>query len=205
MVTVVELPLDLVDEIIMHLPPGDMDSLQNCSLVAKSWTYYCQKRLFEIMDLNQRSLPLWLDNISPTNDTLLGHVRQLSCHYPWGEIEPVHCRLRDYFPSFCNLTIFMRGCTVTKSGFITNHFPNLTFLDLGDLGYSRKYEPTPPLSRHHFKKLFVDVWCFGSLIFIEELSKLAMRFDKIASTRELFLTPNGRNFPYVSSMSLGRI
>ena len=91
----------------------------------------------------------------------------------------------------------MRGCTVTKSGFITliNHFPNLTSLDLRDLRYSRKYEPTPPLSRHRFKELFVDVWCFDSLIFVDELSELAMHFDEVAIDTGIAFRPEWPEFP----------
>ena len=142
------LPLELVDEIIGHLPQDDKQSLRKCSLVAKSWISSSQRRLFNTVEIDRRNLQSWLDNISPTNAVLLGHVRQLWYNeYPKGEIEPAHRALRDYFSSFRQLshltlhsahislrslcielfsafqhslsTISLIGCSITKHAFIT--------------------------------------------------------------------------------------
>lgn len=205
-----KLPPELIDEIIGHLPPDDKESLQNCSLVTKSWIRPSQKRLFEVVDIRQQNLQSWLDTISPTNLELLGHVRRLSYkEYPEGAVEPAHQALRDHLPSLHQLRHFtllfarisshpqqiglfsafqhtlsgisLVGCGVTKNAFVTlvNYFPNLTSLYLYGLGYNRDDEPTPPLSRTLFKKLYITVWPMESLVLLDELSKSGMRFEEV--------------------------
>ncbi|KAF9645698.1 hypothetical protein BDM02DRAFT_3119791 [Thelephora ganbajun] len=74
------LPPELLDEIIGHLPPEDKQSLRNCSLVVKSWIHPSRRRLFETVDvLREANLWAWLNNISPENIELFHHVRSLSC------------------------------------------------------------------------------------------------------------------------------
>ena len=217
-------PPELVEEIIGHIPRIDKKTLQNCSLVSKSWAYSGQKRLFEIVHLNEWNLPSWLDNISPTNTTLLGHVRQLFCDYSGREVEAVHHDLRDYLLSFCKLetfslhrahiashhhpteffsvfhhtlsTLCLWNCTVTKNGFapLISCFPNLTFLFLHYLNHSNEDEPTPPLSRSHLKTLSVDVWPENGLVLLNELSGLGMRFDEVSIDTKLLLHPAWSGF-----------
>jgi hypothetical protein len=101
-----QLPPELLDEIIGHLPPNDKQSLRRCSLVARSWIHPCQKRLFESVGIHNRNSRSWLDNISPTNVELLGHTRTLS-YRTFNRLsrttEPAHLPLCDYFPSFRQL------------------------------------------------------------------------------------------------------
>ena len=219
-----KLPQELIDEIIGQLPPGDRRSLQNCSLVAKSWTHSSQKYLFENVYIGRWSLQPWLDNISPTNATLLGHVRRLTYDYSETEVVLAHRHLCDYFPSFRQLrtftffgayisslplltqsfsafkhslsTISMFGCTVTTSGFATiiNYFPNLTSLRLLSLSHRRKNDQTPPLSRPHLKRLFVNAWSADHLDLINELSGLGLRFDEVVIDTVIFYRPGWLNF-----------
>ena len=118
-------PQDLVDEILNNLPLDDMEdelSLQNCSLVAKSWTNPSQKRLFETVVITKANRQLWLKNISPTNIELLRHVRSLSItsfdtptwQVPFLEYIDID-DLYDYFPSFHQLhTIELRGLHISS-------------------------------------------------------------------------------------------
>ena len=205
-----KLPPELVDEIIGHLPPGDKRSLRNCSLVAKSWIFPSQKRLFGVVEITGENLRQWLDNISPTHIDLLGHVRHLLYReYPKGSIKQVHLSLHDYLPSFRCLSHFtlsfartplrlqqvqkfsafrytlseitLARCVVTKSSLVTliNYFPDLTSFDLRGLEYHKEHGQTPPLVRHHFRKLFANVWGEGSLGLVDELSKLGLRFEEV--------------------------
>ena len=99
-----KLPLELVDEVIGHIPPMDKISLRNCSLVAKPWIRSSQKLLFKLVEIHPRNLRSWLDNISPTSHQLLGQVRRLSYNkFPEGVAEPVHHALQDYLSSLRQL------------------------------------------------------------------------------------------------------
>ena len=206
----INLPLELVDEIIGHLTKDDKQSLRNCSLVAKSWIGPSQKRLFNRVDIDRSNLQSWLDTVSPANAVLLGHVRRLWCgEYPKGEIEPVHRALRDYFPSFRQLshftlfyahvslrslrielfsafqhslsTISLMGCSITKHAFVTfiNYFPNLAHLYLHRLNCRKISGTTPSLSRLLFKSLYVNEGPPGILFLLEELSRSGLRFDEL--------------------------
>jgi len=108
-----ELPSELIDEIVGHIPPDDKRAFRNCSLVAKSWIYPSQRRLFEVVWIYPENLRLWLNTISPRSVTLLGHVRFLAYRQRervayrgarTGEL--VQCALRDYLPSFRQLRSF---------------------------------------------------------------------------------------------------
>ncbi|KAF9791921.1 hypothetical protein BJ322DRAFT_1102454 [Thelephora terrestris] len=105
-----QLPPELIEEIIGHLPPHDKEALRNCSLVAKLWMYPSQKRLFEVVDVNQWNLQYWIDRISPTDTRLLEHVCYLNYRgsQTIADRTPVHRALHDYLPSFCRL----RGLTL---------------------------------------------------------------------------------------------
>jgi hypothetical protein len=206
-----QLPPELIEEIIGHLPPHDKKSLRNCSLVAKLWMYPSQKRLFEVVDINQRKLQYWINRISPTDTRLLEHVCYLT--YRGSQTiafrTPVHRALHDYLPSFCRLRgltlvfatissytehiepfaafkftlshILLADCNITKSALVAliNYFPNLTCISLALPGYTQENERTPPLSRTLFKKLRVRSFPEQSLVPLEELSKLGLRFEEV--------------------------
>jgi len=102
------LPVELIDEILSHLPPHGEESLYNYSLVARSWLDPCQRRIFESVTISPDTQQSWLDNISPTNTELLRHVRELVYvdRARRGLPHPP-CRigddLQDYLPSFLQL------------------------------------------------------------------------------------------------------
>ena len=49
-----DLPQELLDEIVAHLPSDDVKTLRACSLVAKSWVYPAQRLLFFFVELHAR-------------------------------------------------------------------------------------------------------------------------------------------------------
>lgn len=117
--------------------------------------------------------------------------------------------LRDYFSSFCQLKVFtffhadtsshphptesfsafqhtlstisMKGCIVTKSGFVTliNYFPNLTSLRLG--GLRHRGEASRPLPFLGITSRGCSSTCgvFDSLALVSEFSKFAVRSDEV--------------------------
>ena len=101
------LPPELIDEIIQHLPLDKPQTLRNCSLVAKSWVYRSQKRLFQTVSISKSTRSSWVDRISPANLELLHHVRSLTYTIdPTARLRfPAHHidSLDDYLPSFHNL------------------------------------------------------------------------------------------------------
>lgn len=108
-----KLPPEMLDEIIGHIPTYYTQHLRTCSLVATSWIYPSQKRLFETVHIHPGNLQGWLDCISPANTALLGHIRLLSYHekeytvFPAKRsIGPAYDVLCDYFPSFRQLRLF---------------------------------------------------------------------------------------------------
>jgi len=54
--------------------PDESQMLRNCSLVAKSWVYRSQKRLFETVRISTLTRNLWVDRISPANLELLHYT-----------------------------------------------------------------------------------------------------------------------------------
>ena len=106
-----EIPQELVDEILNYLSLGDkqdQQSLRNCSLVSKSWINSSRRRIFESVVIGGANRRLWLDKISPSNIDLLWHVRSLSLiSDPWKR-EPSSKStdfndLYAYFPSLRRL------------------------------------------------------------------------------------------------------
>ena len=99
------LPPELLDEIINHLPDNTR-YLRNCSLVAKSWVYPSQRRLFDTVDvLGDSDLRSWVRTISPTKAGVLQHVRSLHCQVAESPSSPHPSIdfLRDYSHSFRQL------------------------------------------------------------------------------------------------------
>ena len=103
-----DLPPELLDEIISHIPSHDKKSFRNCSLVAKSWIYPSRRRLFEFVDIwEDAHLKSWLGTIPPTNIEVLQHVRSLLCNCQLAERPDSPCgfdyHLRHYSPSLRQL------------------------------------------------------------------------------------------------------
>ena len=101
------LPQELIDKIFSHLSLDEPQTLRNCSLVAKSWVYPSQKKLFETVCISSSTHSSWADRISPANIELLLHVRSITYtldmasqfHFPAYRIDSIS----DYLPSFHNL------------------------------------------------------------------------------------------------------
>lgn len=111
-----DLPEELLDEILGHLPLDDERSLRSCSLVSRSWLGPSRRLLFANIRIRRDNHQSWLNNISPTNTQLLRHARSLTYFYPLQETpDPRYCirLLRHYLPSFrqlktlnlCKLTV----------------------------------------------------------------------------------------------------
>ena len=192
------LPQELLDEIISQIPLGDENSLRNCSLVAKSWIYPSRRRIFEVIDIwRNADLKLWMDVIQPTNIGILQHVRSIRCLPP--DSPRPSAFLRDYSPSFRQLErlTFFSGflpsltqigtcsafqhtlsylrlwlCTVTASAVVTlvNYFPNFAHLDLVELYYRVDTQPSPPFSRP-LKKLSITK--ITNLTLVDQLLRFA--------------------------------
>ncbi|KAF9647254.1 hypothetical protein BDM02DRAFT_3117393 [Thelephora ganbajun] len=112
------LPEELLDEIFSHLPSDDRQSLQDCSLVSKSWLQPSRRLLFVRVVVDSITYQSWLDNISPTNTGLLRHVRSLTYHSTGGD-QATDSRygvyaLRDYLPSFFQLQQLILRLAVIK-------------------------------------------------------------------------------------------
>jgi len=109
-----DLPPELLDEIISYIPPDDHQSLRNCSLVAKSWIYPSRRRIFKTVIIwRETRLKSWLDVISPANVEVSQHIRSLTCKIanPPDSSRPSIKLLNDYLPSFGQLEhlIFFLG------------------------------------------------------------------------------------------------
>jgi len=103
------LPHELLEEILSYLQLDCRQDQRNCSLVAKSWTNPSRRLLFRTVIIQETTLRSWLDTISPANEELLQHVRSLyyvSDNVMWyNRKQPAHRIdvLQDYFPSFHRL------------------------------------------------------------------------------------------------------
>jgi len=119
------LPQELLDEILSYLPLGDGQDkqlLQNCSLVAKSWVNPSRRQLFKTVKIRERDLQLRLDSVPPANDGLFHHVRSLSYIAKigawWSVLLPGHPIdvLRDYLPFFQRLQHLSLSSVYLSSG-----------------------------------------------------------------------------------------
>ena len=61
------LPCELIDEILSLLPSDDRQSFKNCSLVAKSWVNPSRRWLFETVHIRATTLRAWRTNIPPAD------------------------------------------------------------------------------------------------------------------------------------------
>ena len=164
------IPPELIEEIVTDLQ-DDERTLQNCSLVAKSWAYPSQKLLYAHVHLTPRTHRIWQENSSPTAE-LLQHVRTLNCHN-FHSIQPSHV---DFFgslrrlerlafrnflriePSITDLfsvfqttlsSLSLINVSLTLAAFINvvDYFPNLRDLHLDKSSLVGDCRGTLPLSR----------------------------------------------------------
>jgi len=71
------LPVELIDEVLSHLPSNDEESLRSCSVVAEPWLGPSQSRFFVFVFISPETYQPLLDSISPKNTGLLRHLRSL--------------------------------------------------------------------------------------------------------------------------------
>jgi len=217
-----DLPQELIDEIIDHIPQHDWKSLLNCSLLAKSWVYPSRRRIFRAVDVFEaRRLKLWLAKIPPTKLEILQHVRSLYYKIPQppDSFHPSSNPLHDYLPSLCQLerlTLFsgflpsptqiegytafqhtisylsLQCCTATTNGLVTlvNYFPNLTHLDLFDLGHLVDVQPIPPFSRPLEKLSVTEFYDDGGLDLLDQLMALYPQCEEVAVRMNWFPCPS---------------
>lgn len=99
------LPEEVLDEILSHLPSDNGRTLRSCSLVSKSWLEPSRRLLFANIIIRRDNYQSWREKIPPTKTGLLHHIRMFT-YFLRGDRHSDLCRvhtLRDYLPSFCNL------------------------------------------------------------------------------------------------------
>ena len=98
------LPQELLDEILSHLPSDGGRSLRSCSLVCKFWLEPSRRLLFAHVRVRQDNYRQWLNKISPTNTGVLSHVHSLTYFLRGSRTDSRSVYVfRDYFPSFSQL------------------------------------------------------------------------------------------------------
>ena len=95
---ILRLPPELVDDILTHLR-HDNQTLQNCSLIAKSWTYSSQKLLYADIRITPSTYRTWQEIASPTSAELLQHTHSLTCR----RFDSLYDLHEDYLKSFHRL------------------------------------------------------------------------------------------------------
>ena len=156
----VSIPQELVNEIIGYLSFGPRKSLSNYSLVARSWVYPCQKRLFRSIRIPPWKLQTWVGGCLSKSDAPLSYVRHLACGsedllftgrspnragYSLCSLRPTHFNLRNtrillppqqieliagFEPTLSHVTL--SRCRISKSALVgfLNFFPKLEYLCL---------------------------------------------------------------------------
>ena len=98
------LPEEILDKILSHLPSDNGQSLRSCSLVSNPWLDPSRRLLFARICIQQHNYRSWLKEISPANTGLLRHAHSLT-YTSYGMPDSDRCvhALRDYLPSFHQL------------------------------------------------------------------------------------------------------
>lgn len=178
---VVSLPQELIDETISCLPLNDKKTLRTCSLVARSWVYASQKRLFQSVSAPSKELGPWLGCISQKSSWLLRHVRHLNCMSE--RLGTAHT-LYDHSRSLHRLSrITLSACRVSVNELVAlvNCFLNLECLSLRRLPIpSTDSDKTPSLSRRHpLRKLYISEGYKGFSDDLGKLSEMGLRSDEV--------------------------
>jgi len=215
------LPPELVGEILNHLH-HDKKALQNCSLVAKSWTYLSQEGLFTSVDLTPEVYQAWRENPSPKRVELLQHVRALACydlhsvracdcfaslhrlqHLALNGSVGIHTIIRYLAPIFRNTlsSLSLRCVWITWGTFVmlVDYFPSLRHLHLSKSILVGDNQDSPPLSRPLRGKLEITSFPPTSMdSIVRGLSKLKLECSVLKITRNLDRPPS-RVQPIVSA------
>jgi len=112
------LPYELFDEILSYIPLDDKRSLQNCSLVAKSWVNPSRRRLFEMVHIRAKTLLAWQTNITPPDDWDLHYV-QLAFQLWLDSIPPANSGLSEYIQWLLRLW----GADAPHRGHVSDRLP----------------------------------------------------------------------------------
>ena len=197
-------PPELVDEILIHLR-HDKQALQNCSLVAKSWTYSGQKHLYTDIRITPSTYRIWQEIASPTSAELLRHAHSLICY----QSQSLHDFHEDYFKSFHRLQFLslerIRDIDLDAVHFflafqnslsslslihvslalgalikLLGYFPNLRKLYLNELTFCAEHRTTPPPSIPPRGKLSLSTFSAKNAdILLRCLCELELEYDEL--------------------------
>jgi hypothetical protein len=201
---VAALPPELVNEILIYLR-NDKQTLLNCSLVAKSWTYMSQKLRYWDQRFTPETYRTWRESASPTSTELLEHVRSLTCSL-FTSLDDFHCDHLKLFHHLQHLTLTRIGsiqsdvinllsdsqntlsllhlCHVTiQDSMIAkfiDYFPNLRELHIDHATIEKDDLTTPSASRPARGKLRLNcLWDRDMAVLSSCLSKLELAYDEL--------------------------
>ena len=199
------LPQELVDEILVHLQ-HDIQALENCSLVAKSWTYPSQKLLYTYVFICPFKYETWQEIASPATAKLLQHVHSLHCfrfnslhdfHEDYlksfhrlqkldlDEVDHFELDAVNLFPAFENslssLLIYHLSFNLDAFIKLLCYFPNLRYLQLFDLTFDTEHLTTPPPSSTPLRgTLSLHAFSLENTdILLRVLCQLELEYDKL--------------------------
>ena len=104
--TALEIPQDIIDEILNHLVDADDGShtqltLLSCSLVSKSWVTPCRRHLFRTIFFTWRYMAIWLETFPVPEEGPARHVRDLQFWCGWCFDAPE--KFFEHIPWFTNV------------------------------------------------------------------------------------------------------
>jgi len=123
-IIVPRIPLDIIDEILNHLPAGEAGSgsLQACSLVSKSWIPSCRQHLFRVVNFTSKTMVnRWLIAFPVPEQSPAHHVRRLGI---WLEAPGwVPEEFFEHTPWFTNVrSIYLSGRGMAPKLHIPSHW-----------------------------------------------------------------------------------
>ena len=126
------LPEEILDKILSHLPSDNGQSLWSCSLVSNPWLDPSQRLLFARICIQQHNYRSWLKEISPANTELLRHAHSLT-YTSYGMPDSDRCvhALRDYLPSSTQnppVQCVERGANHPRTSHAVFNLPTYTFV-----------------------------------------------------------------------------
>ena len=217
------LPLELIDEILTYLQDDEI-TLQNCSLIAKSWVYSSQKLLCAHVHLTPGTYRIWRENVSPASAELLQYVRTLNCR----GFKTLHSSHGDYFrslhrlerlalrvfvriePDITNLflafqttlsSLSLSRVSITWGAFINvvDYFPNLQDLHLSQSSFVGDCRVVPPLSRPPRGKLSLITLSSDNMSILSSgFSVSELRYNELEITNVFDRIPSHAIRPIIS-------
>ena len=214
---------ELTDEILTHLQ-DDERTLQNCSLVAKSWVHSSQKPLYSHVHLTPVTHRTWRKKVSPTSG-VMQHVRTLSCR----GLDSLHSFHGDFFkslhllerldfhgsmriePNVTNLfttfqttlsSLSLSGVSATWGALVNvvDYFPNLRDLHLGQSSFVGGCWGVPPLSRPTRGKLCLFTLSSVDMSILSAgLSASKLQYNELEIIDVVGPTPSRAIIPIISA------